>query len=127
MLPQGLTDRAFFPPTLIIEALAQSCGFLMKLRWLASQGIDITAFADGDDSVVAATRIPYSVLAETRMRQLRSVHAEDSLRMNIRVTMQRHLTVRFAAEAFVAGNPCTELDVLLAFPEYTLLAAPRVI
>ncbi|WP_094781023.1 hypothetical protein [Paraburkholderia ribeironis] len=108
-----------FPPTLVIEALAQSCGLLMKLRWLRSQGVDVAAFAGGDDTVLEAVRIPYSVLAETRARQLRLVRPGNSLRLNIQLTLERGSMARFTASAMGETGLHTELDVLLAFPEYT--------
>ena len=124
MFSRGPDDRSFFPPTLVMEALAQSCGFLMNLRWLAAQGVDVAAFAGGDDRIVAATSIPHSVLAEVRAHQLRLAHAGDSLRMEARVRLQRGQMVRFSATAASATGTCTEVDMLLAFPEYTLSGVP---
>jgi len=123
MLPRGPGDIAFFPPTLTVEALAQSCGLLMNLRWLLAQGVDVAAFAAGSDAALGAISIPHSVLAETRMRQIRLVQAGDSLHMNVRITLQRGSMLRFSAQASCAAGICTELDVLLAFPDYMLHAA----
>lgn len=123
MLVRGLARRPYFPPALIVEALAQCCGLLMNLRWLTEKGIDVAAFANGDEGEVSAIRIPHSVLAETRMRQFRMVQAGECLHMSARVTLQRGQMFRFAAAASCRAATCTELDVLLAFPEYTAVPA----
>jgi 3-hydroxymyristoyl/3-hydroxydecanoyl-(acyl carrier protein) dehydratase len=108
-----------FPPTLLVEALAQSCGLLMKLRWVEAQGVSVADFASGDDSVLNGIRIPYSVLAETRARQFRLACPGNTLRLNIHLKLERQSLARFSASASSEVGLHTELDVLLAFPEYT--------
>ena len=74
---------------MIIEALAQTCGLLMNLRWLAARDFDVAAFAAAGGMGAQDLNIPHSVLAETRMSQKRLVRVGDRLALSARVRLQR--------------------------------------
>lgn len=121
MLLINSDGNAYFPPTLMIEALAQSSGFLMNLRWLQDDGVDIAHFAAGGNDQVANRHIPHSVLAESRTHQCKLAQPGDCLRFDVSINLQRGQMIQFTSVAVNDHTDATfmELEVFLAFPEYT--------
>ena len=119
MLPWPARGCSVFACTLIVEALAQTCGLLMNLRWLAAKGFDVAAFAAEGGSATREMHIPHSVLAETRMSHKRMAYVGDTLELAAQVQLQRGSTVAFGAEASNARGVVMQISVVLAYPQYT--------
>jgi 3-hydroxymyristoyl/3-hydroxydecanoyl-(acyl carrier protein) dehydratase len=107
------------PPRLstaaLIEALAQCCGLLLRLRWLAAQGVDLAAFAAGDSARLEGFDIPRSVLAESQARFTAPAQPGRVMRLATRLVLSRGDMHRFNASAHGASEAVTA-QIMLGFP-----------
>lgn len=120
MVQEQPNGSDLFPPPMVIEALAQSCGFLMNLRWLEANGVDIKKFSDGDNDQFEQSQIPHTVLAESRAKHLRLARPGDLLRFESKILLQRKNMIQYRAIAKNNRNDevFTELTVLLSVMEH---------
>jgi hypothetical protein len=102
-------------PAALIEGLAQCCGLLLRLRWLAKAGADLVAFAEGDNSQLANRDIPRSVLAESHARFFALAHPGRVLRLSTRLVLSRGNMHRFNASAHGAAE-AVSTEIMLNFP-----------
>jgi 3-hydroxyacyl-[acyl-carrier-protein] dehydratase len=115
-----------FPPVLVIEALAQLCGFMMNLEYLSRHGIDLARLGQPDDWQGGLPAIPHSVLADSNIRQYSLVEPGLTLRLAATVALQRNEIYIFKAHASVEANAVGDGDIMLAYPAYTSHAAQPV-
>jgi len=102
-------------PGALIEGLAQCCGLLLRLRWLAKAGADLLAFSAGDSSQLERFSIPRSVLAESHSKFFALAHPGRVLRLSTRLVLSRGDMHRFNASAHGASEAvCTQ--IMLNFP-----------
>lgn len=114
--------RAYFSPAMVIEALAQSCGFLMNLRWLAANDVDIEKFSSGQNDQFTQAQIPHTVLAESKARHRLLARPGGLLRFESKIVLQRGNMIQYEAVARHddSDEVLTELTVLLAVMEHSL-------
>jgi len=119
MLRRGPAGASLAPGALI-EALAQCCGLLVRLRWLRETGVDVAAFADGDTDRVRSGAIPRSVLAESHARFVGEAQPGQVLSLTARLVLARNGMYRFNAavrDAAVRGTAdIMSADIMLKFP-----------
>ncbi len=95
MLRQVRAGAAHLAPGAIIEALAQCCGLLLRLRWLTEQGADLVAFAHGDSDAIGGHDIPRSALADSHARFERVAAPGQMLSFTTTLAMSRGDMHRF--------------------------------
>jgi 3-hydroxyacyl-[acyl-carrier-protein] dehydratase len=117
-LAQGyLPFHPFFPPTLVIETLAQICGFMMNLEYLAERGFQIQSLQRQPQTNLPS--IPHSVLAESRMRHKAVARLGQSLLLKANIVLQRNEIYVFKTMAHVEDQEISVGEIMLAYPEYT--------
>ncbi|HRE55317.1 MAG TPA: hypothetical protein PLP22_11055 [Candidatus Competibacter sp.] len=109
--------RPLFPPALVIEALAQTCGFMMNLEYLVGRGFRIEDCRRGEP--VALPPIPHSVLAESRMTHVALASLGRTLSLQASVTLQRKEVYAFKVRASADDREIAAGDIMLSYPEYT--------
>jgi 3-hydroxymyristoyl/3-hydroxydecanoyl-(acyl carrier protein) dehydratase len=112
MMRRGLDGPAHLAPGALIEALAQCCGLLLRLRWLAEQGADLVAFASGDNDVIAHHDIPRSVLADSHARFTSFAVPSQALRLKTTLSISRGDMHRFVT----AADGVVTAQISLKFP-----------
>ena len=110
-------DDPVFPPSLVIEALAQAAGCLMNLLQLSGRGALVARLKDAD-YVRTIESPPLSVLAESRITQVGLALAGDRLYLNARVTLRRGDITAFAVEAETERCKIAHGELILAYPPY---------
>ena len=110
-------DDPVFPPSLIVEALAQAAGCLMNLAFLFDRGVPIERLTEAA-YVCTIEPPPLSVLAESRIRQTGLARPGDRLFLNARVTLQRGDISAFAVEAETERRKVAHGELILAYPPY---------
>jgi len=117
-LAQGyLPFHPLFSPTLVIEALAQTCGFMMNLEYLASRGFRIQSLQREKQQALPA--VPHSVLAESRMKHRALAQLGQTLSLRANIVLQRKEVYVFNTRALVDDQEITVGDIMLVYPEYT--------
>jgi 3-hydroxyacyl-[acyl-carrier-protein] dehydratase len=117
LLEGHFRDVPVFPPALVIEAMAQSAGFLMNVRWLLERdGGDVAELLRRQER--GARRPPITVLAESRVRHSRLVYPGSQLVLEARGQLRRASMQSFSVRASVDGREVASGSVLLAFPDY---------
>jgi 3-hydroxyacyl-[acyl-carrier-protein] dehydratase len=110
-----LPGRAVFPPVLVVEALAQTCGFMMNLEYLARCGFDLSRLElarDGD------LHVPHSVLADSKVRHRSLAASGEEVKLTARILLQRREMYLFRVQAMVAGREVAGGDITLAYPTF---------
>ncbi len=115
MLARPQAGPPHLSPGALIEALAQCCGLLLRLRWLAKVGVDLLAFSAGDESQLEHHEIPRSVLAESHARFFALAHPGRVLRLSTRLVLSRGDMHRFNASAQGASE-AVSTQIMLNFP-----------
>jgi 3-hydroxymyristoyl/3-hydroxydecanoyl-(acyl carrier protein) dehydratase len=110
-------DDPVFPPSLIVEALAQAAGCLMNLLFLFERGIPIERLTE-EAYVRTVERPPLSVLAESRVKQTGMARPGDRLFLNVRVTLRRGEISAFTVEAETERGKVAHGELILAYPSY---------
>lgn len=118
-LLEGRGRGGSFPQTLLVEALAQACGFLMNMDWfIRENGLAPQALLDSAIYRRELRVPPISVLAESRIAQRRRVEPARTITLLARVVLTRGDAWCFAAQASVEGDTVAGGDVMLAYPPY---------
>lgn len=115
-----------FPPVLVIEALAQLCGFMMNLEYLSRHGVDLAQLGRPGYRQGMLPAIPHSVLADSKIRQYSLVEPGLTLRLAATVALQRSDIYIFKTRASVEANEVAGGDIMLAYPAYTSQTAQPV-
>lgn len=106
-----------FPSTLVIEALAQTCGFMMNLEYLASRGYPPQLLQAGKQPDMPL--VPHSVLAESRVTHYRITQLGQTLSLQAAITLQRKDVYVFKVQALVDDQEISNGEIILVYPEYT--------
>lgn len=115
---QGYLPRLpMFPPTLIVEALAQTCGIMMNMEKMQVEGIDLFRLQDRD-YLLALPEVPLSVLAESHVRQHSIVEPGQTIRLDAHVALQRGEFRYFKVAASVDSRAIASGTILLSYPTY---------
>jgi 3-hydroxyacyl-[acyl-carrier-protein] dehydratase len=119
LLEGHFRDAPIFPPALVIEAMAQSAGFLMNIEWmLHREGGDLESFLRRQREGAIVRRPPITVLAESRVRHLRLVHPGSQIVLEAAQRLRRAEMASFRVRALVEGQEVAKGEMLLAFPPY---------
>lgn len=119
---QSSDAKSALPSSLIIEALAQCSGLLLRLNWLAKCGADLIAFSNGDDSEVSAFDIPRSMLAESRAKFTTIETCAKKIELYTKLNMSREGMHRFKTSATCMNEidskeiTLAEVDLTVRFP-----------
>lgn len=105
-----------FPPVLVVEALAQTCGFLMNLEFLVRHGVELARLRR---AAIPLPAIPHSVLADSKVRHRSLASPGETLRLDARIVLQREQVYLFQVRAAVAEREVASGEITLAYPEYT--------
>jgi 3-hydroxymyristoyl/3-hydroxydecanoyl-(acyl carrier protein) dehydratase len=119
MVMRGAAGVPHMAAVALIEALAQCCGLLLRLRWLARDGADLLAFAAGDVSQIRQRIIPRSVLAESQVRFGSLVSPGQVVRLATRLILSRGDMHRFDASAHGSAEAASA-RIMLNFPRNDL-------
>jgi 3-hydroxyacyl-[acyl-carrier-protein] dehydratase len=107
-----------FPPTLVIEALAQASGIMMNMeRMRDHSGVELLRL-DEPDYLARLPPIPLSVLAESNIKHHSCVLPGDTLELEAKIAAQRQEFRYFKVVARVAERLVAEGTILLSFPSY---------
>ncbi len=109
--------QPLFPSVLVVEALAQTCGFMMNLEYLTDRGFLIQSLQQPPQSDLPG--IPHSVLAESRMKYGAVARLGQSLRLKASIVLRRNEVYVFKTAARVEDQDIIAGDIMLAYPEYT--------
>jgi len=110
-------DDPVFPPSLIIEALAQAAGCLMNLQYVAERGVNIKRLLDKTFAENVEPP-PLTVLAESRVTQTGLVRPGDQLLLSVRVKLRRGDIAVFSVEGSTDNGSIANGEVILARPPY---------
>ncbi len=110
-------DDPVFPPSLIVEALAQAAGCLMNLLFLFHRGVTMQRLTEAA-YVSTIEPPPLSVLAESRIRQTGLARPGDRLFLEARVTLRRGDISMFAVRAETERAKVAHGELILAYPSY---------
>lgn len=110
--------QPMFPPTLIIETLAQACGIVMNMERLRDlQGVDLLRLEE-PEYIEQLPPIPLSVLADSSIKQHAQVFPGDTLQLETKITIQRQDFRYFTAIARVNDTVVADGTILLSYPNY---------
>lgn len=110
--------QPMFPPTLVIEVLAQTCGIMMNMERLRDQqGIDLLRLED-PAYVAQLPPIPLSVLADSNIKQHAQVFPGDTLQLEAKIAIQRQEFRYFKVAARVDDLLIADGTILLSYPNY---------
>jgi 3-hydroxyacyl-[acyl-carrier-protein] dehydratase len=110
--------QPMFPPTLVIEVLAQTCGIMMNMERLRDQsGVDLLRLED-PSYITNLPPIPLSVLADSTIKQHTQVFPGDTLELEVKLTIQRQEFRYFNVSARTDGNLVANGSILLSYPNY---------
>jgi 3-hydroxyacyl-[acyl-carrier-protein] dehydratase len=114
-------DWSFFPPALLIEAMAQAAGCLMNLLYSFEHGITVEQLRDPSllaESLAKAPLPGLSVLAESKVRQFDVALPGDTIVLEARVLFRRNELTAFTVQAAVQGRQIAAGEMILGYPPY---------
>lgn len=109
--------QPLFLPVLVIEALAQTCGFMMNLEYLSDRGFRVEDGRRGGQRAIPP--IPHSVLAESRMTHTALAPLGRTLSLQASVALQRQEVYVFEVRALADEREIATGDIMLSYPQYT--------
>ncbi len=110
-------QQPMFPPTLVVEALAQASGLMMNMERLEKEGVVLERLEDRS-YLATLPEIPLSVLAESHIRQRALVFPGDTIFLEAKVAMQRAEFRYFKVEARTERGVVAAGNILLSYPSY---------
>ncbi|HLL56169.1 MAG TPA: hypothetical protein VK447_21580 [Myxococcaceae bacterium] len=114
-----LKKEAVFPPTLVVEAMAQASGMLMLVQYMVEyQGFDPAGLAPGAPAGHYYPVPPLTVLVESKVKQHRLARPGDVIRLESRCRIRRQMLCLFHVNASANGRTLAGGEVLLAIPPY---------
>ena len=118
-LQGNFADWPFFPPALLIEAMAQAAGCLMNLLYSFEHGITPEQVGDPLLLAEALTTAPLpglSVLAESKVRQFDVALPGDTIVLEARILFRRNELTAFTVQALVEGRQIAAGEMILGYP-----------
>lgn len=110
--------KPMFPPTMIIEALAQASGLMMNVEKLVElNDLDVYRLEE-PEYVAQLPEIPLSVLAESAVKQHGPVFPGDTVKLETRIAIQRNEFRYFEVAARVNDFIVADGSLLLSYPNY---------
>ncbi len=110
--------QPMFPPTLVIEVLAQASGIMMNMeRMRDRQGVDLLRLEE-PEYLAQIPPIPLSVLADSTIKQHAQVFPGDTLELETKITLQRQDFRYFKVAARVGDTLVADGSILLSYPNY---------
>lgn len=114
---QNLGGWLYFPPTLLVECLAQTCGIMMNMEGLERLGVDLQRLPDRAYRSTIPD-VPLSVLAESHVKHESYAVPGDSISLQCKVTLQRGEFRYFEVKASVGDRQLSKGTILLSYPPY---------
>ena len=112
-----LPHKPCFPPTLLVECLAQTCGIMMNMEALVREGGDAWRF-DDPEYRQTLPEVELSVLAESDVKHHSYAVPGDTIKLNAKVSIQRKEFHYFAVSAEVNDQEIAAGTILLSYPTY---------
>ncbi|HBE69792.1 MAG TPA: hypothetical protein DDW52_16730 [Planctomycetaceae bacterium] len=110
--------KPMFPPTFVIEALAQACGIMMNMERMRDQSqVELLRLED-PEYLSRIPPIPLSVLAESNVKQRSIALPGDTLTLEAEITLQRQEFRYFKVAAMVGARQIADGTILLSYPDY---------
>lgn len=106
-----------FPPTLVIEALAQTCGIMMNMEAITRTGADVFRFSDPEYRSTLP-EVELSVLAESNIKHHSYAFPGETIKLNASVSLQRKEFHYFKVSAEVPGREISSGSIMLSYPTY---------
>ncbi len=110
-------NKPMFPPSLVIEALAQASGLMMNVERLAKEGVEVERLEDRS-YLATLPEIPLSVLAESHIRHRTLALPGETIYLEAKVAMQRAEFRFFKVEARTEDRVLSTGTILLSYPTY---------
>lgn len=110
-------DRNYFPPTLLTECLAQTCGIMMNMEGLQKLGVELRNLPDPSYRQTIPD-VPLSVLAESHIKHESFAQPGDSVYLHSKVAMQRAEFRYFHVSARTSERELAKGTILLSYPSY---------
>lgn len=111
-------DWPFFPPALLVEAMAQAAGCLMNVLYLLEHGIT-SAQLQSLAALPSDVPLPgLSVLAESKVRQFDLAFPGDTIVLEAKVLFRRNDLTAFTVQASVQGRQIAAGEMILGYPPY---------
>ena len=110
--------QPMFPPTLVIECLAQACGIMMNMERMCEESKVDPIRLDDPGYRLTLPPIPLSVLADSTIKQHARVYPGDTIDLDVRIVMQRHEFRYFKVSASVDDLQVADGTILLSYPTY---------
>ena len=110
-------NRIYFPPTLLIECLAQTCGIMMNMEGLQRLGVVLRNLPDARYRKTIP-EVPLSVLAESHIKHESYAQPGDTIYLHSKVAMQRAEFRYFQVSARTTERELAKGTILLSYPSY---------
>ena len=107
-----------FPPPLVVEALAQTCGFIMNMEYLFQHHKVTPKLAMSPDFLRSVPPPPMTVLADSRIRYLGEVYPGTVIQLHVHLALQRGGVQYYQVCATVAEREVIVGEIILAYPPY---------
>lgn len=112
-----LPGGTIFPPTLVVECLAQTCGIMMNMEGLVRSGGDVWKFADAGYRETLP-EVELSVLAESQIKHHEYALCGDTIKLHASVSIQRKEMHYFKVSAVVNDKEISTGSIMLSYPTY---------
>lgn len=109
--------RLYFPPTLLTECLAQTCGIMMNMEGLQKVGVNLRLLPDKSYRATIPD-VPLSVLAESHIKHEFYAVPGDTILLQSKVAMQRGEFRYFHVTALTSSHVLARGTILLSYPPY---------
>ena len=106
-----------FPPTLVVESLAQTCGIMMNMEALIRSGGDVWRFSDSEYRI-SLPEVELSVLAESQIKHHGYARPGDTIKLSAEVSLQRKEMHYFKVSANIADTEISSGSIMLSYPTY---------
>lgn len=110
--------KPMFPPSMVIEALAQASGLMMNVEKLVELHSIDPMQLDQPEYLAQLPEIPLSVLAESDIKQHTQVYPGDTIHLDTRIALQRKEFRYFKVAARVGETVVASGSLLLSYPAY---------
>lgn len=107
----------YFPPSLLIECLAQTCGIMMNMEGLERLGVVLRQLPDVTYRATIP-EVPLSVLAESHIKHESYARPGESIFLHSKVAMQRAEFRYFQVLARTQDRELAKGTILLSYPSY---------
>jgi 3-hydroxymyristoyl/3-hydroxydecanoyl-(acyl carrier protein) dehydratase len=102
---------------LLIESMAQSCGFLMTLEYIRQGGVVLERLHE-PEVLASLPSIPMTVLVDSKIRQTGVAYPGDQIVLEADLMLRHGDICHCKSRARVAGMKIAAGEIMLAYPPY---------